>query len=474
MTIVHRHGLAMLLAVLGALGGCSGPLTDDEFLHRLSRDGIPRPDLHASAPSRRAADPAPTLPGRDIALTDLLRRADEANPDIRAARASVGAAAGGAWQAGLYPNPTANVTTGEIGFEGDSSNTIVGITQPIVIGSRLRAAVAAADAEQAARLADVERVRREVLGRVVELHARVQELAAQLVLIDELLGIGEKTLSIAEARFEARAVAEPDVIRPRVEVYQLRSDRRRIARELAVAERQLGLILDLEPIAADRLTGGDLTDPAPLDERSLVAAVETGHPALLIADRRIDAAAATLERIRAERIPDLNVTAGVGYSEEGDQGIAELGVGAEIPIWNRRQGDIMTARFELMQRRQERAARRNDLLARLAEELGAYNAACDQLVILRDRVVPESQRAFDQIDEAYRAGRASFIDLLDAQRTLMQSRRTLIELTGDASVARARVAAIAGTHLLTRPGDSEQLEHHTPPKPAPEGAEETQ
>ena len=457
-----------------ALSGCSSPFTGEDIYDRLEQTGIPRPDRTADAAASDTRSAGAALPDTGITLTDLLRQAERANPDLRSSRSAVGIAAGRVWQSGLYPNPTARVTSGEIGFEGDSSNTIVGVTQPIVIGNRLRAAVAAADAEEAARLADVERVRREVFGRVAGLHARVLELDAQLALVDELISVATQTLDIAETRFEARAVSEPDVIRPRVEVHQLRADRQRIAQELTAAENQLGLVVNTDPISAHRLGSGIPTTPEPLDEDELVAAVEAAHPALIVAEREIVAAEAALERIRAERVPDLNVTAGVGYSDEGDQGIAEIGVGARIPLWDRRQGDIMSARFELMKRRQDKVATRNRLLSELAEQVGAYGAARDQLAIIRDQVVPDAQRAFDQIDESYRAGRASFIDLLDAQRTLMQSRRTRIELAGRASVARARIAAISGMDMLSATNHDPSEQSSRNPITAPDGAEEKQ
>jgi len=459
--------VATAVALIAAsLSGCSSPFAGNDIYDRLERAGIPRPtqtDQKVSTSMLVAKDETSFLPTTDITLADLLRRAEQTNPELRSSRYAVGVSVGQAWQAGLYPNPTVGVKSGEIGFEGDSSNTILGVTQPFVIGNRLRATVAAADAEEAAKLADVERVRRTVFGRVAELHAKVLEFDAQLKLIDELISVASQTLSIAETRFEARAVAEPDVIRPRVEVHQLRADRQRIAQELIVAEKQLGLLLSTDPIKANRLKAQIPLIPAPLDETQLLADVEMAHPALIVADLEIDAAAANIDRIRSERMPDLNVSAGIGYSDEGNQGIAEIGVSTEIPIWDRRQGDIMSARFELMKRRQDKVIAQTRLLSELAAEVGAYNAARDQLAVIRDQVVPDAQRAFEQIDESYRAGRASFIDLLDAQRTLMQSRRTMIELAGRASVARARIAAISGMNNL--PATNQTQSHQVEPDP---------
>lgn len=463
------HCLVALGMCVIALIGCSSPLTSESLYQRLSLEGVPRPSRDDTSSARHPNNTDTGLPAVGITLEDLLHRAERANPELRSSRSAVGVAAGQVWQAGLYPNPSAYANSGEIDFEGDSANTVVGVSQPIVIGGRLRAAVAAADAKEAAKLADVARVRLEVFGRVAELHAHVLELDAQLELIEELISIGEQTLHIAETRFEARAASEPDVIRPRVEVHQLRADRQRLVQELAAAEKQLGFILDTDLISADRLVSRISMNPVALDDERLMVAIEAGHPTLIVADREIEVAQATMERIRAERVPDLNVSAGVGYSEESDGGIAEIGIGAEIPLWDRRQGDLMSARFELMKRRQDKAAIRNRLLSELAGAKGAYDAAREQLGIIRDDVVPDAQRAFEQIDESYRAGRASFIDLLDAQRTLMQSRRTLVQLAGQASVALARISAICGTEILF---DADHEQSITNTITAPSGAED--
>ncbi len=43
----------------------------------------------------------------------------------------------------------------------------------------------------------------------------------------------------------------------------------------------------------------------------------------------------------------------------------------------------------------------------------------------------ESERAYDQLNALYREGLASFIDVLDAQRTLIGSREALVDSEAD-------------------------------------------
>lgn len=427
---------------------------------------------HQGSRDHQSADADCTLPESEITLSDLLQSADRAHPDLQQARAAVGVAAGRARQARLYPNPTVGLRTDDIGFGGDSVDTVAEVIQPVVIGDRLDAAGRAMDAAEAVRLAEIEAVRREVHGRITALHARVQNLATQISLVDELLQLAEQTLSIAEDRFAMRAVAEPDVIRPRIELAQLRADRGRLTRELEAAERQLGLELGTAPIRAGQLAPGVGWDAGPLDDELLRSAVAAGHPSILAAELAVQAAEAELERVGAERVPDLELGAGLGYSEERGAGFVEFGVGAELPIWDRRQGDLLAARYEVVRRRQALAAARTAVLSRLAEDLGAYRAAQDELTVLRDTVAPDADRAFRQIDEAYRAGRASFIDLLDAQRTLVGAKRTVVELAGLGSAARARVIAIVGIEPLDLADQRTGVVSDSELQATPDGAED--
>ncbi len=434
-----------------AIAGCASRETassraERQVLDQLWREGIPAPDGNPPAGSH-ADPPAPELPAAGpILLADLLAVAEALHPALAAARSEVGVRAGQAWQASLYPNPELEVSSEEVPFRSafGEAITTVSVTQPIVLGDRLRAATDAAEAERGASLARVELRAREIFGEIARLHARLLAIRQAESLYGELAEVGGLTLSIARTRFEARAAPETEVIRPQIELHQIDLARARLAKENAAAREQLALLLGGTPVDAGRLSGTLPDDPPPIDLDAVAEQVRHGHPALLVADREVDAAAARLERTRSERLPDLNLRVGAGYQGESDEGIFEVGAGVTLPLWDHRQGDILAARFDLMRARQQRAAAENDLLRRLAELHGEYESSRAQLATVRDEIVPAAARSFEQTQEAYRGGRAEFLDLLDAQRTLTEARAALVELTGAAAAARAGIMQIAG------------------------------
>lgn len=445
--ILRCGAAAGLTAVIPACaprdsGGVAG--IERRILDELARERVAPPDHW---PASESAESHVSLPqDGPITLADLFDVAESRNPALAAARSEIGIAAGRVWQAARYPNPRIEVSTEEAPFDNGVGQgvTVASISQPIVLGDRLRAGVAAAEAEQSASRARAELRLREIFGEIAQLHARIVANRRADAAYAELAHLGGETLRIAQTRFEARAAPETEVIRPRIELYQIEFARARLAKEKSTAIEQLSLLLGGVAIDAERLDG-DSSDQLPvLALEELKSHARAQHPALIVADREIDAAAARLERAKAERVPDLDVRFGAGYKGETDDGIYELGAGITLPLWDNRQGDMLAARFDLMRARQQRLATENQLLGQLAGSHAEYETARTQLAMVRDQIVPAAQRSYELTQEAYRGGHATFLELLDAQRTLTEARATLHELSGAAAIAHARIRQIIG------------------------------
>lgn len=477
---IARKSLNMT-AVLAASGlaGCAGrdSLSGRWILDDLERSHV---SLTAEAGGTLSVEPGPELPATgSITLADLLRAAEARNPAIAFARSGVGVAAGRAWQASLYPNPRGDVAVEDLsGRDGvSSSKATIGITQPIILGKRRQAAMDAADAERAVRSAEVEERRRALFGEVAVEHAQLVAIREQERLHTELRILAQQTLASAQTRFEARAAPETDVIRPRVEMHRIDAALARLAQQRIAAERHLTLLLGGVAIDFSRVDGELPMTPPSLDLDHLQAAILASHPRLTVADHEIEGASARLARVEAEVTPDLDVRLAAGYDAGLGSGVVEVGAGMTIPLWDRRQGDTLSARFDLMRARQQRDAAENEVLAALSAAAGEYEAARVQLDMLRDNIVPDAQRAFEQTVEAYRAGRSTFLDLLDSQRTFTEARGTMVDLASAVAAARAKVLQVVGPEGLRSTSESMDPKHKSQVpsnfKERPQGAEVT-
>ncbi len=458
-------------SVVGLQSCASASRFESGLLERLAREGVPGPD-HQQDWSSPAGDGTATLPATGpISLADLLGVARHGNPELAAARSEIGAAAARAWQATLYPNPRVEVGAEEVPFRAGISDgiTTASVTQPIVLGDRLHAAEDAANAETAIRRARADLRLQEVFGEIAVLHARVLATRKSDSLYEELSVLGGQTLETARLRYEARAAPETEVTRPQIELYRIDLAQSRLRKEREAAVGQLVILLGGAGLDESRLVG-EITDvPEPISLQELTAFLRSGHPAIAVADREIQLAEAQLQHLRSERVPDLDVRVGAGYDGDREDGIYEVGAGMTVPLWDNRDGDLLAARFELMRARQHRLAVENELLGRLAAVHGEYEVARVQLATARESILPAAQRSFDQTQESYRGGRAAFLDLLDAQRSLVEARVMVADLSAEAAIARARLLQIAGPDSMPRPSNvfepdrSDVVSRLTPP-----------
>ncbi|HEV2764317.1 MAG TPA: TolC family protein, partial [Pyrinomonadaceae bacterium] len=153
----------------------------------------------------------------------------------------------------------------------------------------------------------------------------------------------------------------------------------------------------------------------------------------------VERARAELSRQRAERVPDLFVSGGVGYNNEllerdgrktGAEGRIEVGV--NVPIFNRNRGGIAAAEAELAVAERELERLQLSLRARMASSFRSYRHARIMVEKYRTQVVPRARQAYEMYLGNFRQMAAAYPQVLIAQRTLFQVEveyaRALVEL----------------------------------------------
>ncbi|WP_166154151.1 MULTISPECIES: TolC family protein [unclassified Neochlamydia] len=121
---------------------------------------------------------------------------------------------------------------------------------------------------------------------------------------------------------------------------------------------------------------------------------------------------------KAQRIPNLVVTAGYVSSAEDGEGLL-LGFSMAIPIWDRNQGNISKAKHLLKQlynkRNKDNLQARLQLEAEYAQLLTAYQEG----LLYNNDVLPIALATFEGAKQEYLQGKNDYLELLEAQRTLL-------------------------------------------------------
>lgn len=400
--------------------------------------GPTNPNPGLSIPIRQPrTTPLPAI----LTLDQAIEEAEARSPAIVAAEAELAMAHGRWRQAGIRPNPELSVEVENFAGSGaysgiNGAETTVSISQRLDLGGRraarigvaqastmaqeIRLAIAKADLAQAIRaqfgLALATEARRTLAdtnrGRATEL-ARVA---------DELVAAGrEPPLRAFRAKAHA-AQAEAALL-------TAQADDDAARRTLAA------LIGSADPIG--RIRGGAVAArPAVANVRQMLD-VRLAEADYLVAqgDLRVENAARRL---------DPSVGAGMRRIEDRGDTAFVASFAMPLPISDRNQGNIATARAGVRAAEARRDAAITQAMARIGNAKAAYDAARARVGALEGLAIPQAAEALRLADLAYRAGRLSLLELLDVQGASASAQAELIDARlalAEADAALARAAA---------------------------------
>jgi cobalt-zinc-cadmium efflux system outer membrane protein len=135
------------------------------------------------------------------------------------------------------------------------------------------------------------------------------------------------------------------------------------------------------------------------------------------------------------------------FGQEDDSGqevVMGPSLGLELPVFDQNQAGITKAQFAL-----EQALRLSESLRRqiVQEVYGAaerMRVAAENVRFYRDQVLPLRETNLQLTREGYRAGKTSFLAVLEAQRVLLATRARSIELQQVAALARTDLEKVSG------------------------------
>jgi outer membrane protein, heavy metal efflux system len=208
----------------------------------------------------------------------------------------------------------------------------------------------------------------------------------------------------------------------------------------------LNAMLARDPRAALELPA-TLPSPRPLaaDDARLIALATDNNPDLARLAHEVAGRQDALELARMAYIPDINPMAGF------TGGISQM-IGAMVVLPTtipEIRGKIDESRAMLRSTqamlRQTRADRGGSFVAALY----AMRNAERQVAVFQGAILPRAQETLASLRQAYAAGNASFTDLIDTQRTLLDVRLMIAEARMEREKRLAELESLAGVDIET-------------------------
>ncbi|NWC18112.1 RND transporter [Pseudomonas gingeri NCPPB 3146 = LMG 5327] len=476
-------GLLTSSALLSLLSACSVEPT-------YNRPDVPTPQTfkEASAEQKQAslpkdsawknAEPADAehrgqwwLVFGDPVLNDLERQAAEANQNLKAAAARVqqSRALTQSARAGWFPSldagfgPTRErLSPASQLLPDDASGSTQTLWRAQATASyevdlfgKVDSQVNTALANQAQNEALYRSVLLALQADVAKNYFELREYDNQLRLFRRTVTLRENTLKLVEGRFKEGDISELDLSRARNELSTARADSVGIARLRATSEHGLAVLLGKSPADFD-FPDSPIEPIATQVPVGLPSALLERRPDIAAAERAMAAANAQIGLAKSAFFPRLNINATAGFESSSLGNLFDwstrsfllgplTGTALTLPIFDggRRKADLASAR-----------ARYDEQVAKYREQvLVAFREVEDNLADLRlladqkgnqSAAVAASIRTERLSKTQYEEGQISYLDVIDAQRQVLQTELQLSRLTGTQAIATVNLIRALG------------------------------
>jgi len=384
---------------------------------------------------------APLALADSLSLPQAIATALEHNPDLAAARQEIGIADGARRQAGLIPNP-------ELSYEVEdtrrnTSTSTVSISQALELGGKRGARIEVASIGQNLAQMTLERQLNALRAEVTEAFHAGLRAQAGVELAQQSLELTERGLRVVEGRVRAGKSSPVEATRAQVQLAEARLQLGRAETLKTTTWRQLAHVTGSSAGSFERLQSPSLSPGLPPDAEPLLARLEQTAE-LRQATAQIEQNDAALGSEKAQRIPNLTVSLGSQYDRAERERVNVVGLSVPLPLFDRNQGNVLAAARRADQSRDLRNAVELRLRSETRSALNQWATAMGEIEAYDRSILPAARQAVDTATRGFEMGKFGFIEVLDAQRTLITAREQYLASLASASAARAQVERVYG------------------------------
>ncbi|MFO0944968.1 MAG: TolC family protein [Planctomycetota bacterium] len=376
----------------------------------------------------------------NVGLDQLITLAQENSPKLRAAAEAIEMARGEAIQAGLWPNPTAS--SGSPQMAGSESQYFNFLSQEIVTAGKLRLSRSAAVQDVVkAELAFI-RARFDLLTQVRQQFFVVLAGQRRVEILRTLVEIAQKSRDTSVRLEKAGEGSRTDVLLLEIELQRARLGLENAETILQADRRQLAAFIGLPNLVIDSVSGDLVAPVVEYNEEELRKNMLEVNALAISAQVEVHRSRILLRRARVEPIPNPRLMGGFQYSVTPLNNQAIFQIDVPIPVFNRNQGNIRSARAAISKSMAELGNVENELLALLADSLGRFRAATQQVTTYEKDILPSARDAQAITQKGYVQGQFDFLRLLQAQRTLVEADLGYVNSQADRWTTAAEIAGL--------------------------------
>ena len=378
--------------------------------------------------------------GASLDLASALSQAEARSPAMAASRLEADAMRYDADQAGVRPNP-------ELGLDVEDATrrqrtVTVSLSQRLELGGKRAARVQAA--QKAREVAEVQTQQQRVETRATVTGAFFDTLIAQerIALAQEALKLSQLGTNVADKRVLAGKVSPVERTRAKVVEAQMRMELTKAQGDFQVSLHVLRSALGGHA-SVDRVDGNLLALPTLPAFQALLDSADRA-PARRKAGLEVERWSAQAAVERSLRTPDVTLSMGVKRDQESSRNQLVVGLSMPLPVFDRNVGNELAS---LKRRDKAEEEARALALTQRAELLSAHqrwSSATQVTQLLRQEVLPGAESAYAAATRGFSLGKFSYLEALDAQRTLLEAKTQYFASLAEAYRAASDVERLIG------------------------------
>jgi len=265
---------------------------------------------------------------------------------------------------------------------------------------------------------------------------------------DNLL-LAKDFLKKAKVRFNAGDVSRIEVLRAEIEVSNAERDTLQAAKNLLLARAKLNMLMAREAHAPLFLTEKLRFVPVDFDMDVLKTLMLNQHPLAKALNYSVSGNRSAVKLSALNFLPDIEI--GVFRQKvrgEGKFWTAEIGF--NIPIWSlfRQRGELLEAKANLAQEEARRMSVQNELILQLEDAYHQMHVAEKQVRIYTEKLLEEAEEVYRIASRSYQEGEASYLEVLEAQRTLTATRTGYVQALFEHHSTLAELERAVGGELI--------------------------
>ncbi|MEA2115975.1 MAG: TolC family protein [Thermodesulfobacteriota bacterium] len=383
----------------------------------------------------------------DPVLNSLVDEALAANPGLKIAQAKVDQANGLNRQAAADLKPTMGLGGGysdneyQAGIESAAAR--LGISWEADVWGRIRSSVAGSDEFAAATEADYQFARQSLAASVANGWFMATTAKFQVRFAQEIAGLQEKSLEIAEAMQKIGKGSSRDVHLARAATASAREGARYALSAYENSLRSLELLLGRYPSADIETTDTLVAVPPPIPA-GIPSQVLERRPDLIAAEDRVAAAFYKQKEAELLHLPSFRFSLGLGINSINDA-IAGLAAGIVAPLYT---GGEIEGKVEVATAKQKEAIAAYAQAALNAFKEVESSLAAEEHLLKRQEFlrieVAENRQAYEQTKKQYEIGQISMLDVLTVQKKWINSRMAELDMAGRRLVNRVNLHLALG------------------------------